>query len=131
MTNKRIITWIKAKDYDKINNYNEVEITVEAKNRPCMNVFVNKYPEDKLIRDITIAETKQHGGCLIKIGCIVQQMKTQNMINVSDDEALTDFAVELINKCIARRPIDTTFNFDSFVEKALLEKYGVKENQND
>lgn len=130
MTNKRNVVWIKTKDYDKINNYDEVAITVEAKNRIPMDVFVNKYSEDELIREITIAENKQHDELLIKIGRTAELLISQNIISIPVHEPLTDFAAELINKWVEQSANATCYcNFDAFAEKMLFEKYGIKENQ--
>mgnify|MGYP004480227313 CR=1 FL=1 len=36
---KKIVTWIKASDYDKLQKLDEIEITVEAKNRKPMTIL--------------------------------------------------------------------------------------------
>ena len=38
MANK-IITWIKASDYDKLQKFDEIELVVEAKNRKGVNDY--------------------------------------------------------------------------------------------
>lgn len=42
MANK-IITWIKASDYDKLQKFDEIELVVEAKNRKPMKIFASRY----------------------------------------------------------------------------------------
>ena len=41
MTNK-IITWIKASDYDKLQKFDEIELVVEAKNRKPMKIYASR-----------------------------------------------------------------------------------------
>lgn len=43
MANK-IITWIKASDYDKLQKFDDIELVVEAKNRKPMRIFASRYP---------------------------------------------------------------------------------------
>ena len=38
---KKIVTWIKASDYDKLQKFDEIEIIVQAKNRTPMKVFMS------------------------------------------------------------------------------------------
>lgn len=42
MANK-IITRIKASDYDKLQKFDEIELVVEAKNRKHMRIFASRY----------------------------------------------------------------------------------------
>lgn len=43
MANK-IVTVIKASDYDRLKNFGEIELVVEAKNRKPMKIFASVVP---------------------------------------------------------------------------------------